>query len=360
MKTGLCIDARFRDHVAPAGHPERAARLDTIEAALRAAGVVERCVPMAARPATRAELERAHDPRYLDALDAQLAGGAGWLDPDTYFSPGTREAMLLAAGAAIDLATAVADGALDDGIAFVRPPGHHATSDQAMGFCLINNVAVAAAALRARGKRVAIVDYDVHHGNGTEEIFWEAPEVLYVSVHQFPYYPGTGRVCDVGGALARGCTLNVPLPAQSGDGAYLAAFREVVAPAVVRFAPDVTLVSAGFDAHESDPLASMRVSDAGFAHITRILLDAAGGRLAAILEGGYDGDALGRCALAATRALLRDELPALAPAPPTREEREAIAAAARLHAEAIAAWADRALRETGDFKRAAVQGERQK
>ena len=335
MRTGLCTDRRFRAHSAPAEHPERPARLDAIDAALEERGLSARCVRIEARPATRTELLRVHDRGFLDRLERQLGDGkSGWLDPDTYFSPGSQEAALLAAGATVDLALAVAAGALDDGIAFVRPPGHHATVDRAMGFCLLNNVAVAAAALRERGARVAIVDFDVHHGNGTEAIFWDNPEVLYVSTHQFPFYPGSGRARDRGGPAARGATVNVPLPAGAGDGAYLAAFDEIVLPAVRRFHPDVVLLSAGFDAHADDPLATMRVSDAGFAHLTKRLLEAAEGHLAAVLEGGYELAALGRSAAAATAVLLGDDPPPLAPAPPTSEERAAIAALARLQKDA--------------------------
>ncbi len=331
MRTGLCTDARFRRHVAPMGHPERPARLDAIDRALAGAGLAARCVAVAARPATRAELERAHTPAYLDSLEQTLAArGSGMLDPDTYFSPGSWEAALLAAGAAVELVTRVADGALDDAAGFVRPPGHHALADRAMGFCLINNVAVAAAALRARGQRVAIVDWDVHHGNGTEAIFWDDPDVLYVSTHQYPFYPGSGAAADLGGARGRGATVNVPLPAGSGAGAYLAAFERVVLPSLGRFRPDALLVSAGFDAHRADPLASMALEADTYGRLTALLLGACP-RLTVLLEGGYDLDALGQSAAATVAALLGDP-PAAAPVdPPTAEERAAVEDAARKH-----------------------------
>jgi acetoin utilization deacetylase AcuC-like enzyme len=226
----------------------------------------------------------------------------------------------------------VLDGELDDGIAFVRPPGHHATADRAMGFCLLNNVAVAAAAARKQGARVAIVDWDVHHGNGTEAIFWDDADVLYVSTHQWPLYPGTGPVGATGGTAARGATVNVPLPAGSGDAAYAAAFRDVVVPSLVRFRPDLILVSAGYDAHRADPLASMKLSDAAYGHFAGALLEAAGGkRVAAVLEGGYDLGALGRSAVATTLALLGDAPAPLDESPLRDVERAAVAAAARAH-----------------------------
>ncbi|MSP58948.1 MAG: histone deacetylase [Myxococcales bacterium] len=332
MRTGLVTNRLFREHVAPAGHPERPARLDAIDAALDAAGLPRRCVQVPARAATRAELERVHAPEYLDALE-RVVGGAtepGWLDPDTYFSVGSWQAALLAAGSTVDIALAVADGTLDNGIAFVRPPGHHATRDAAMGFCLINSIAVAAAALRARGLRVAIVDFDVHHGNGTEAIFWDDPEVLYASTHQYPFYPGTGALTDVGGPSALGATMNLPLPAGSGDAAYLAALA-LIRRAALRFRPDAILLSAGFDAHRLDPLASMQVGEATFARFTEELRACTGGRIAAVLEGGYDLDGLGCSAVATVAALLGDPLPAVNAGPLTAPEREALAAAARIH-----------------------------
>jgi acetoin utilization deacetylase AcuC-like enzyme len=333
MATGLCTDPRFHAHRAPGEHPERPERLVAIEQALESRGLARRCTRVAARPATRAELERAHAPSLIDRLEDALADGrAGWIDPDTYYGPGSWEAALCAAGAAVDLARAVADGKLSNGAAFVRPPGHHATRDRAMGFCLLNNVAVAAADLRARGLRPAVIDFDVHHGNGTEAIFWDDPEVLYASTHQFPFYPGTGPVDATGGAPARGATVNVPLPAGSGDAALAAAFDQVILPSLRSFRPDVVLLSAGFDAHARDPLAQLRASAGGFARLTARLLESSGGKLVALLEGGYDLEALAESACAMLQVLLGDGAPAadgeepLAPA-----EQRAIAAAVRAH-----------------------------
>jgi acetoin utilization deacetylase AcuC-like enzyme len=304
LRTGLCIDERFLAHVAPREHPERPARLEAIERALGAAGLIERCVRVPARPATRAELERVHAPAYVDALEATVGkGGQGWLDPDTFYSDGSWTAALLAAGAAVDLAVQVAAGALDNGFAAVRPPGHHATRDRAMGFCLLNNVAVAAAALRAEGKRVAIFDWDVHHGNGTEAIFDEEPDVLYCSTHEWPQYPGTGLSDYTGRGAGLGATVNVPLPRGTRADAYLAAYRARIRPAIAAFAPDVILVSAGFDAHADDPLGGLKLDDDIYATLTTDML-ALCPRVAVVLEGGYDLEALARSSVRVVQTLL--------------------------------------------------------
>jgi acetoin utilization deacetylase AcuC-like enzyme len=304
--TGLCTDERFRAHRAPREHPECPERLAAIDAALAAAGLPARCTPVAARPATRDELVLAHAPAYLDALERTIGqGGSGWLDPDTFYSDGTWTAALLAAGATVDLALKVAAGELDNGAAFVRPPGHHATRDRAMGFCLINNVAVAAAVLHARGKRVAIFDWDVHHGNGTEAIFDEEPDVLYTSTHEWPQYPGTGLADYIGTGRGLGATVNVPLPRGTRPDAYLAAYRARIRPAIAAFAPDVILVSAGFDAHVDDPLGGLKLDDDTYETLTRDML-ALCPRTAVILEGGYDLDALASSSVRVVQTLLGD------------------------------------------------------
>ena len=210
---GYVLDDVFLQHRAPSGHPERPARAEAVRDALTAAGIAGRGERIAPRLATDEELARVHSPAYLDELIRVVPGRTGWLDADTYFSPGTWDAARAAAGATTQLALDVLAGRFAQGISVVRPPGHHATRDRAMGFCLLNNVAAAAAAARAAGAaRVAILDWDVHHGNGTQDIFWTDPDVLYLSVHQFPFYPGTGAPTEVGGAGALGATVNVGLP----------------------------------------------------------------------------------------------------------------------------------------------------
>lgn len=293
----IFYSARFAEHTPPPGHPERPERAEVFAAVAAAAerrGVAIRDP----RPATREELARIHTARHLDAIDA-TAGRAVMLDADTFTSPETRDVAYLAAGAAIDAAGA-AQATGRASVALVRPPGHHAEPDRAMGFCLLNNVAVAAAAWRASGAgRVAIVDIDVHHGNGTQAAFYDDPRVLYVSTHQFPYYPGTGAARETGIGPGEGYTVNVPLAAGAGDAEYLAAFQERVLPALARFRPDGLLVSAGFDAHVRDPLGAMRVTTPGYRAILDLLADAGarlcGGRTVWVTEGGYDLVALRDC-----------------------------------------------------------------
>ena len=252
-------------------HPESEERLAVLLDALGRAREAE--------PATRAQVERVHAPRYLDEL-ASLERET-WLDGDTIGGPTSFEAALLAAGCATSAAER-------SGFALARPPGHHALPDRAMGFCLLDNVAVAARhAQDTLGlERVAIVDWDVHHGNGTEAIFREDDDVLYVSLHQWPFYPGTG-----GPGTSDDTTLNIPLPAGAGDAEYAAAFGELVEPTVRAFGPDLVLVSAGFDAHEQDPLAHMAVTEGGFEELARRSTQL-GPRVAAVLEGGYNLETL--------------------------------------------------------------------
>lgn len=313
---GYVLDEIFIQHRAPAGHPERAARAEAVRDALLDAGLRDRGRQVPIRAARDEELARVHTAAYLDELSRAVPGQTGWLDPDTYFSPGTWDAALAAAGSVAELATQVLAGALSSGLAVVRPPGHHAEAGRAMGFCLLNNVAVAAAAARAAGAaRVAILDWDVHHGNGTQQIFWDDPSVMYLSVHQFPFYPGTGAPDEIGGPGARGATVNVGLPAGSGDREYLAAFDHVLVPALRRFRPDLVLVSAGFDAHHADPLAAMRVTRMGFTGMARrmraVADEVAGGRWVVTLEGGYDLAGLGEGATAVLQALVADSVPAV-------------------------------------------------
>jgi len=339
---GYVLDDIFVQHRAPSGHPERPARAEAVRDALLAAHIAQRGTHIPTRMATDHELAAVHGAAYLSQLERLVPGKQGWLDPDTYYSPGTWDAARAAAGSASELATRVLSGELTQGLAVVRPPGHHATRDQAMGFCLLNNVAVAAAAARAAGAaRVAIVDWDVHHGNGTQDIFWNDPSVLYTSVHQFPYYPGSGAPTEIGGVDARGATINVGLPAGSNDADYLAVFDHVFLPALARFKPDLLIVSAGFDAFEADPLAGMRVTHTGFAAMAHRLRWAAkqwsGDRIIAVLEGGYDLEGLAGGMTATLAALTGDaKAPtAIAPLPaPDKLSRAAIDGTLDAHARA--------------------------
>jgi acetoin utilization deacetylase AcuC-like enzyme len=304
VSTGLVTDARFHAHVAPWEHPERPERLASIERAIDAAGLRHKTVKVTPRAATRAELERVHSPTYLDALEAAIGhGGSGWLDSDTYYCDQTWTAALLAAGASVELCEQISSGKLDNGFAFVRPPGHHATRDRAMGFCLLNNVAVAAAHLHAQGKRVAILDWDVHHGNGTEAIFDEEPEVLYVSTHEWPQYPGTGPALHTGSGRGVGTKVNVPLPARTSDAAYLRAYDAKVKPAIESFKPDFIIVSAGFDAHHDDPIGGLQLTEDSYVTVTRHLMSVQP-RLAMVLEGGYDLGAIARSSVATLQAMI--------------------------------------------------------
>ena len=316
----LADDARFDDHVPPhrgGYHPERPERLLAAREAARDAakpreegGLGVTWEPVAIREATDEELARVHDPRYVEGF-SKLAGKSGYLDPDTYLNEGSVRAAKSAAGALVEMVDRVRAGDVSRGVALVRPPGHHARPGQAMGFCLVNNVAVAAAHARAKGlKNVAIVDFDVHHGNGTQEIFYRDPSVLYVSTHQYPFYPGTGAAEERGDGEGKGATVNVPLAAGSGDAEYRDAFERHVLPAVNAFAPELILVSAGFDAAIADPLAEMRVSSEAFGWMTRGLARAANesarGRIVLALEGGYDLASLEAGLHAAMGALIED------------------------------------------------------
>jgi len=260
-------------------------------------------------PATREQLARVHSDVHLDRI-AGTAGKPSMLDADTFTSPESYEIALLAAGAAVQAAGhAVATG--EPALALVRPPGHHAERDKAMGFCLYNNVAVAAAQALASGlERVAVVDVDVHHGNGTQWMFYADPRLLYISSHQFPFYPGTGAANETGQGDGRGFTVNIPLEAGATDADYDLVYRSVVSPVLEQFAPQLTVISAGFDAHEADPLASMRMTAAGYGRIIHRLKNAVqtSGTLALVTEGGYDLPALRECLEVAIGVIESDRL----------------------------------------------------
>jgi acetoin utilization deacetylase AcuC-like enzyme len=297
---------RFADHITPPGHPESPERNAVFETAAAAAKDLGATV-IEPVPATREQLLRVHSASHVDAIEA-TRGVAAMIDADTFTSPDTADVALLAAGAAVQAVDAVLAGTHRTAAALVRPPGHHAESARAMGFCFYSTVAVAAAQARARGlARVAIVDYDVHHGNGTQEIFYDDPAVLYVSMHQYPFYPGTGAASETGSGAGQGFTVNVPLEAGATDGDYLEALDQVVIPLLRRFDPELLIISAGFDAHEADPLAQMRMTATGLALTTWRLRELANetcaGRVVLVTEGGYALRALGNALNLALMAL---------------------------------------------------------
>lgn len=306
MRTYLSSGEVFQGHKLVGEHPERPERLQAIEAALDGSDLLGKFRRIPPRPATSEELLRVHSAGYLADLRQRMGDlqpkGQGWIDPDTYYGPGTYQAALHAAGTACDLALRIANSDGDNGFALVRPPGHHASADRAMGFCLLNNVAVAAAALRATGRRVSIVDFDVHHGNGTEEIFARDGGVQVISLHQFPFYPGSGAATSIGEGNGRGAIINIPLPEASAGPEYKLAMRRLVVPALRRFAPDVILVSAGFDGHAQDTLAGMSLVEDDYAAMVASLLTVQA-RLLLVLEGGYQPSALAASVLAVLRVL---------------------------------------------------------
>jgi acetoin utilization deacetylase AcuC-like enzyme len=304
----VVTDPVFSLHGTGRGHPERPERLRAVQEGIDRAGLGDALLPLPAREATAAELERVHPAPYLEALEAQSRAGGGQLDADTVISADSWRAAVTAAGTGIAAIDALSTGAADAAFLALRPPGHHARPSQGMGFCLINNVAVAAAELAERGEKVLIVDYDAHHGNGTQEIFYSDPRVMYVSFHEWPLYPGTGRHDDIGRGAGVGTTVNLPLPAGATGDVYLRALDDVVAPRVERFAPTWVLISAGFDAHRADPLTGLGLSAGDYAAMSeRIAEWAEPSRLIAFLEGGYD--------LGALRDSVAASLPALIGAP---------------------------------------------
>lgn len=292
-------------HDTGAGHPERHARLEAVERGLAQVDWGDALVRIEPRAATTTELESAHSLAYIEALEAFADSGGGELDPDTPVAPGSCVTARLAAGLGLAAIDALRAGAGDVAFVAARPPGHHANMTRGSGFCLFNNVAVAAATLADAGERVVIVDWDVHHGNGTQAIFWDDPRVLYVSTHESPAYPGTGAAREVGGLRAPGLTINVPLPAGATGDTALRALDDIVTEAVDSFDPTWVLISAGFDAHRDDPLADLRWTAGDYAALTERVLAYAprAGRVAAFLEGGYDLQALADSTAATLSAL---------------------------------------------------------
>ncbi len=308
---GVLYHDLFAAHLAGYPHPESPSRYEAIMRRLRCGDVAERISFIEAEPVELKWLERVHDSEYVKgilSLDVTDAVVLDW--GDTVATRDSIAAALRAAGAAVQAVRLVAEGSLSAAFCCVRPPGHHAERDRAMGFCIFNNIAVAAAYLleEKRVPRIAIVDWDVHHGNGTERMFFEDDRVLYISMHQYPHYPGTGNADTVGAGAGAGYTINLPMRAGAGDREYLAAFRERIIPAIDDFAPAFILVSAGFDGHAEDPLAGTLLSTAAFGRMTALVRGSAekhcGGRIVSTLEGGYDLAALADSVEAHIAALL--------------------------------------------------------
>jgi acetoin utilization deacetylase AcuC-like enzyme len=301
----VATDPRFAEHDAGRAHPERPARLTAVLDALTTPAIAEATSLLPPRVASREDLERVHSARYLDELEHFCEAGGGRIDADTGASAASWDAARLAAGAGLAAVDALEGGEGHAAFCAVRPPGHHAVPARAMGFCLLNSVAVTAASLRDRGNRVLIVDWDAHHGNGTQDIFWTDPNVMYVSMHEWPLYPGTGRLDDVGAGDGTGTTVNFPFPAGATGDVYLAALDDVVTPLAEAFAPDWVLVSAGYDAHRADPLTGLGLSAGDYVALTeRVLRLGPARRTVLFLEGGYDLEALRASVLATASALL--------------------------------------------------------
>ncbi len=312
--TGFVYHPAYLDHDTGVGHPESPQRLRAIMGRLESTGLLTSLVRIEAVPvqedAITEWITTIHAKAYVQGLRMRAPReGRVSLDPDTSISPGSLKAAYLAVGGVLAAADAIMERRVTNAFCAVRPPGHHAEADRAMGFCLFNNVAVAARYLQRRHglERIAIVDWDVHHGNGTQHAFYEDPSVFYFSTHQYPYYPGTGRADERGSGRGEGYTLNVPLPAGMGDVEYLEVFNKVLRPALAGFRPGAVIISAGFDAHRDDPLAGMALTADGYIALTRVVVDIAGkcsqGRVLSCLEGGYNLEALAASVEGHLRAL---------------------------------------------------------
>jgi acetoin utilization deacetylase AcuC-like enzyme len=325
--TAYCYDPLFLAHDLP-DHPESRARLERVMKTLADEGLLRRMTLIPPQPVDPGLLERVHAESHVATVRQLARRGGGYLDSDTYVTSRSYDAAILAAGSGVELVRAVLRGDARNGIALVRPPGHHATRQRGMGFCLFNNIAVAAqaaldggAGLGAALTRVMIVDWDVHHGNGTQDIFYDSPQVLFFSTHQYPYYPGTGDHREIGAGAGHGYTVNVPLPAGVGDAGFGRIFDELLLPVAERFRPELILVSAGYDAHWNDPLAGLRLSLAGYWRLAKTVVALADrlcdGRLVITLEGGYNLRVLSNGVADTCRALLGDDAPGRDPLGPS-------------------------------------------
>jgi len=310
-RTGFLYHPDYLKHDMGNGHPESPDRLRAIVSRLEAQGLLDRLTKLDPVAASDDWITLVHEPTYVARLKAKApVSGHVSLDPDTSLSPGSLPAAYLAAGGVLAAVDAIMAGQVQNAFCAVRPPGHHAERDRAMGFCLFNNVAIAARYVQRRHglPRVLIVDWDVHHGNGTQHTFYQDPSVLFFSTHQYPYYPGTGRATECGEGEGAGLTINVPMSSGQGDEAYRDVFERILVPAADRFKPDFVLISAGFDAHRDDPLAGMALTEEGYGALSRIVLDLASrhcrGRVLSCLEGGYNLQALSASVERHLRAML--------------------------------------------------------
>lgn len=308
-KTGIVKDERYMLHTAGFAHPESPLRLAAIYEMLDSPGMSGKFIEIKPREATHGEIATIHSPSYINYC-AETAGHSVQLDPDTATSPETYQIAKLAAGGVINAIDSVINGSVNNAFAFIRPPGHHAERGSAAGFCIFNNVAIGAmhAILCHNMKRILIVDWDLHHGNGTQHVFYNDPRVLYFSTHQYPYYPGTGNMKEIGQGRGEGYTINVPLRGGAGDGAFVKTFRKILEPVAMQFKPELVLLSAGFDIYYQDPLGNMQVTPNGFAAMAQILLNIADsccdGRLVAVLEGGYNIQGLTKSVKAVLEVML--------------------------------------------------------
>ena len=310
MTTGLLYDPIYLDHNTGFGHPERSERLSAALEYIKQQPFFEEIVPVLPRSAEPEWVQQIHTSRYMARAETACLRNSSHLDSlDVAISTRSFDVALQAAGGALELGDRVVSGALDNAFGLIRPPGHHAEQDMALGFCLFNNIAILARYLQTQHglQKVLILDWDVHHGNGTQHTFEEDPSVFYVSLHQYPYYPGTGAVAETGKGRGRGATLNCPMPAGADDNDYQSAFTDRILPAVNAFGPEIVLISAGFDAHAADPLAQINLSTECYSWMSERMLEVADqhadGKLIALLEGGYDLKALAHSAAAHLRVL---------------------------------------------------------
>jgi len=303
-KVGFIYDDIFLRHVTPDWHPERKERLVQIVSSLKKSGLWENLIRIKPRRATYEEIALVHTDDYISRIKTS---GVGYLDPDTYMSEDSLEAALYAAGAVIEAVEQCKTGEIERAFGAVRPPGHHAEAERAMGFCIFNNIAIGARYARKKGyKKVFVIDYDVHHGNGTQHIFEEDDTVFYFSTHEYPHYPGTGKDSEKGIGKGKGYTCNVPMASGAGDKEYLSVYENILPPLVKAFEPDLILVSAGYDIHRNDPLSGIRVSDEGIRGIVSSLLSCSSSPFIFALEGGYNLSALGDSVRVTIEEMLRD------------------------------------------------------